>query len=328
MATTGFDQAVTLQLDIFRASAGIARDVVNVLRDMERELVGRLATGNVTEWGRARATKQLAEVRETIKAYYAQAADTALQSTTVIAEVAALATAKTLAVGGAEVLLPTLAMMQTIASQSVIQGAAQGAWWAKQAADTQFRFARAVRQGLAGAETNQQIINRVKGFLDTSRSNAAALVQTSVATVANDAREFTFERNSDIIKRYRAVATLDSNTCARCAPLDGLEWTPEGKPIGHGYPRPHYPLHFNCRCLVIPRVFDSPPGGMRASADGPVPAKLTFSGWLERQPKEVIEETLGKGRAELFSAGKITLRDLTSGNGRPLTLDQLRQRHG
>jgi hypothetical protein len=78
---------------------------------------------------------------------------------------------------------------------------------------------------------------------------------------------------------------------------------------------------------MIPVVLDGPQGGKRASSDGPVNANLTFSGWLERQPKAKQEEVLGKGRTELFRAGKITLMDLTSGAGRPLTLDQLRKKY-
>jgi hypothetical protein len=148
-----------------------------------------------------------------------------------------------------------------------------------------------------------------------------------VATVANDARQAVFDANLDIIKRYRGVATLDTSTCERCAPLDGLEWQKDGTPIGHSLPLPRYPLHYNCRCLLIPVVLDGPQGGQRASDGGPVSASLTFSGWLERQSPAKVAEVLGKGRAELYKAGKITLMDLTSGAGRPLTLEQLRKKY-
>jgi SPP1 gp7 family putative phage head morphogenesis protein len=266
----------------------------------------------------------LSEVRTLIKSHYDKAASVALEGTSAIAEVAARATALSL---GTAAVLPSATMLEAIASQSVIQGAAQGAWWARQSADTAFRFGQAVRQGMVNAETNQQIIRRVRSFLDTSQANAAALVQTSTATVANDARQLVFDRNEDIIKRYRAVATLDTKTCERCAPLDGLEWDKEGNGIGHSTSKPTYPLHFNCRCLLIGRISDEAPGGMRAATGGPVSAKLTFEGWLERQSKEKQEDMLGKGRAELYRAGKITLADLTRGNGRPLTLDELRTKY-
>jgi SPP1 gp7 family putative phage head morphogenesis protein len=324
MTPNQFDQAVELQLDLFRSASTIERDVLRLLLQMEKDLVAEVAGSKYTEWGKQRVSKQLAEVRALIKSQYDKAASVALEGTSAIAEVSARATVLSL---GAEAVLPSAAMLEAIAGKSVIQGAAQGAWWARQSEDTAFRFSQAVRQGLVNAETNQQIIRRVRGFLDTSKANAAALVQTSVATVANDGRDIVFARNDDIIKKYRAVATLDTHTCERCAPLDGLEWDKDGKGIGHSMPKPTYPLHFNCRCLFIPVVLDGPQGGMRASSDGPVSAKLTFDGWLERQSKEKQEQVLGKGRADLYRKGKITLADLTRGNGRPLTLDELRKKY-
>lgn len=324
MAANQFDAAIELQLDVFRASSGIERDVLRVLLKMEKELVAKAATANFTDWGRRRVNQQIAEVREVIKSYYDQAAGIALEGTTAIAGVSAKATA--LAVS-TEALLPSAAVLEVIAGQSVIQGAAQGQWWAKQSADTAFRFGQAVRQGVVSGETNQQIIARVRAFLDTSRANAAGLVQTSVATIANDARNAVFERNSDIIKRYRALATLDTHTCLTCAPLDGLEWEKDGSPIGHKFPKPSYPLHFNCRCLMLPVVLDGPPGGERASSDGPVSAKLTFRGWLDRQSAEKQADILGKGRAELYRKGKLTLSDMVRGNGSPLTVAQLKAKY-
>jgi SPP1 gp7 family putative phage head morphogenesis protein len=245
-----------------------------------------------------------------------------------IANVTATATAATLVVTESQITRLSDDFLRTLAGDSIIQGAVQSEWWSRQSADTVFRFNGAVRQGIAAGETNQQIIRRVLQFMDVSRANSAALVQTSTATVANDARMAMFEANADIIKRYRAVATLDTNTCTRCAPLDGLEWEKDGTPIGHNFPMPRYPLHFNCRCQLIPQVFDSPPSGQRASADGPISARTTFTEWLERQPAEKVEDVLGKGRADLFRSGKITLAQLTNGAGRPLTLDQLRTKYG
>ncbi len=325
--TTQFDTAVEFQLDAMRVSAGAQRAVLRILRDLERDLVGRL-TGSLTDWSRARIRQQLAETRATIAAIYGDAAAVSQDAAEAVADVAVRVTAGSIVVGTEVSVLPTAAVLETLAGNAIVQGAVQREWWQKQSADTAFRFAAEVRQGIAAAETNQQIIQRVRRVMDVSRANAAALVQTSVATVANDARQAVFDANADIIKRYRAVATLDTHTCTRCAPLDGLQWLPDGKPYGgHKQPMPRYPLHYNCRCLMIPVVLDGPIEGQRATAGGPVSASLTFNGWLERQPKAKQIEVLGKGRAELYRAGKITLMDLTSGAGRPLTLDELRSKY-
>ena len=319
-----FDATIALQLDILRASEGVSRDVVKILRELEKELIGKIASDNLTEWGRARVNKQLKEARELIERYYDQIAVKSISDTDEIAKLAASVTASSIS---SAAVLPTAAVLDRIATDAVIQGAAQGAWWQKQAADVQFKFAAAVRQGLAGAETNQKIVQRVREVMDVSKRNAAALVQTSTATIANDARAAAMAANDDLILAYRAVATLDSRTCLTCAPLDGLEWTKAGNPIGHKFPLPSYPLHFNCRCLLLGKVLEGEPGGTRASTDGQVSASLTFEGWLERQPIERQNDILGKGRAELYRKGTITLQDLVSGRGRPLTIEQLKARY-
>lgn len=320
-----FDAAVELQLDIMRVSAGLQSQTVAILRNLEKQLLGELASGELTEWGIRRRERQLREISASIKSYYDQIDEIALAGTQGIAEVSAKVTTASIAPNA---LLPTESMMASIASGSIVQGATQGQWWNKQSSELSFRFSGAVRQGLAGAETNAQIINRVRQVMNVSRSNAAALVQTSVATVANDARQAVFERNQDIIRKYRAVATLDTHTCVKCAPLDGKEWEPDGEGIGHSLPFPNYPLHFNCRCLLIPVVLDDPIGGRRASSDGEVSARLTFEGWLKRQSTEKQSDILGKGRADLWRKGKLTLTDLVNGYGNPLSLDQLRKKYG
>lgn len=319
-----FDATIALQLDIFRASEGVSQDVIKILRTLEKELIGKIAADNLTEWGRARVNKQLKEAQELIQRYYDRIAIKSIADTDDIAKLAASVTASSL---GAAAVIPTAAILDRLATDAVIQGAAQGAWWKKQAADVQFKFAGAVRQGLAAAETNQQIVARVREVMDVSKRNAAALVQTSTATIANDARAAAMDANDDLILGYRAVATLDSRTCLTCAPLDGLEWTKAGQPIGHKFPLPSYPLHFNCRCLLLGKVIDGEPGGTRASTDGQVSASLTFEGWLDRQPIDRQNDILGKGRAELYRKGTITLQDLVSGRGRPLTIEQLKARY-
>jgi len=326
MPTNQFDQAVELQLDLFRATTEIDSNVLGLLLALQKDLISQVANANYTQWGQRRIQQQLSEVDALIKQRYAEVSTAAQGSTSAIAQVSALATARSLSVSS-QAALPSQAMLEAIASKSVVQGATQGAWWSRQSADTSFRFSQAVRQGLVAGETNQKIIQRVRSFMDTSKANASALVQTSVATVANDGRSAVFSSNQDIIKRLRAVATLDTNTCTTCAPLDGLEWTKARNPIGHKFDFPNYPKHFNCRCLLIPVVLDGPQGGTRASDAGQVDASLTFRGWLKRQPVDKQDEILGRGRAKLYRDGKITLADLTRGNGAPLTIDELKRKY-
>jgi hypothetical protein len=329
--------AITWQVDLLRLDAATRAKVLPLLVKMQRELVANVAN---TEWGKARAEKLIKEAKALIALYYKEAQGELIETTTGLARVTANATAKSLANSlpvGIEPTLPTLDMIKSIAGDAIIQGATQADWWARQADDTAWRFAAQVRQGLVAGETNQQIIRRVTGALDISRKNAAALVHTSVQTVANEARQAVFKRNEDVIKAYVWVTALDSHVCEACAARADLKWDINHEPIGHSMQWAVPPIHFSDRCLISVETktykelgvdLPEPAPGMRASRDGPVPITTTFADWLAGRTAEQQEEQFGKGRAKLFRDGKITLQDLTRGDGRPLTLKQLEERHG
>lgn len=88
----------------------------------------------------------------------------------------------------------------------------------------------------------------------------------------------------------------------------------------------------NCRSVLVPVLIPwkelgvnvEPPKGTRASDLGPVPADMSFDAFLKRHDKEYQDELLGKGKADLWRSGKISLRDLISQDGRPMTLKDLR----
>lgn len=102
----------------------------------------------------------------------------------------------------------------------------------------------------------------------------------------------------------------------------------------------------NCRCTLtgVPKGLDDIFPGMglddlaadmsrRVSSSGrpgvrgtPQAGSTTFSDFLARQPRAFVERVLGTRRAELYRQGKLTLTDLVSGTGRPLTLDELAAR--
>ena len=328
MPNKTFDIAVEAQLDMFRTSAAIEKDVLRVLLRLQKELIGKASTASYTEWGRRRVNQQIAEVKALVGQYYAEASAIALEGASAVSDASSRAALTSLAVGTAEPLMPSRAVLERIAGQSIIQGATQGDWWSRQSTDTAFRFSQAVKQGLAGAETNQQIVSRVRGFLDTSKRNATNLVQTSVMTISNDARWAVFQENKDIVKRVRAVSALDGHVCTICLPYADKEWTMDGRPVGdHSLPMPRYPLHFSDRCMMIAVVFDGPQGGERASENGPVSASTTLEDFLKTRTKAQLDEQFGAGRSELFRSGKITLSDLVRGNGSPLTLAELRQKY-
>jgi hypothetical protein len=327
------DSTLAYSLDLYRLDASTRAKVLEILNRLEKDLIGQLSQRQTT-WGKQRINQLLKEARDTITKYYKDAQLELNLTTDGLAQITAKATQKAIqATASVSVGLPTETVLSKIAGDAILMGATQASWWAKQEADTAFRFSAAVRQGLVAGETNAQIIARIMGkqgfpsVMDISRANAAALVQTSVQTVANDARLETFKANSDVIKSLEWMATLDGHTCIICAARDGMEWdNPSLDPIDGALPFLNPPLHFNDRCVLVGRtIIDK--GGMRASSIGPVDRKTTFSDFLDRMGPEYQNEVLGKGRAQLWRDGKLTLADLVNGKGNPISLAQLRAKY-
>ena len=334
------DAIISHSLDLSRLEAGIRKKVIRILAKMQKGLQGELAGGRpLTAWSKARIDALLEQIKPIVGDHFAQVSD----EIDIPGIAGATATATGAAIGQAfrgmlSPSLPTDTYLATLASDMLIQGAPSAAWWDKQAADTVFKFSAAVRQGLAAGETNQQIISRVMGEMEVAKRNAAALVQTSVQTVANEARLATFRANSDILNGVRQLSVLDGHTSATCVAYSGAEWDLSGKPINgtrlpfNGGP----PRHFNCRSALvgITKTFrelgidiDEPAIGTRASADGQIRADTTFAEFLDRKGKAFQDEVLGPGRAELWRKKVITLNQLLDQRGNPLTLEELRKKY-
>ena len=145
-----FDSTVELHLDMERVAIQSRAIIVKLLENLEKELIAKVADG-VTDWSKARIDKQLKEASTVIKQYYDEAAGIAKDTTTSVAQVSASATTDSLlmAVGNqvAMAAIPTASYLETLAGNTIIQGAVQRDWWSRQSEDTAFKFQSAVRQG-------------------------------------------------------------------------------------------------------------------------------------------------------------------------------------
>lgn len=337
---TLFDELLENALDILRLSVGERNKVFAKLAKMEKELKQQLSDEDFSRYTKAMINRVMRNANATIGKYFSE-----IQTSADLVGIGKFAAehssyALEIAFGLDAVKLPKADYFKSLASDILIQGNPVKDWWKAQAVDTQFKFMGQVRAGLTGGETNQQIISRIvgkagsTGVMDITRRNAAALVQTSVQAVANDARRNTWQANDDIVKGIEQVSTLDSHTSLTCVAYSGCQWDLDYKPIGKkqlpyksGTPR-----HFNCRSLEVPvtKTFaemglDIPeaPRTTRASDEGQISVDTTFDGFLNRKTKAYQDEMLGAGRADLWRDGKITLRDLVNGEGRPRSLQEL-----
>ncbi len=335
-----FDEILDNALLVFRYAAAERTATVQRLKELEKQLVAELNDEAVTSRQKRRVETFLKETAVLIDRHY-----TKLQTQFEWVKFAKLVADDLrygigVALGIDALYIPRNSYFDSLQSDIMLMGAPSADWWRGQSQDLAFRFSQQVRQGLNNGETNQQIISRIvgkngqPGIMETARRNAASLVQTSVQAVANDARRNTFKANSDVIKAIRQVSTLDSHTSVTCVAYSGAEWDLDYKPVGKnklpyngGVPR-----HFNCRSVEVPVTKTFKELGLnvpdakattRASDEGQIDADVSFDVFLKRKGKAYQDNMLGKGRADLWRAGKITLRDLVDGSGRPLTLAEL-----
>jgi len=224
-------------------------------------------------------------------------------------------------------------------------------------------FAKTVRNGLLTGESTDKLARRLKGRLKfgdlgplsvrqlaqaggelttVANRQVMAMVRTSINQVANASSQQVYEANQDVTKRYRYVATLDSQTSPICRALDGKEFD-----YGKG---PTPPQHFNCRSTTVPVIdykglgIEPPPpsdlrrpntafGPSRSTRGDTVPSNQTYGEWLEKQPKAVKADVLGASKVSFFEsrARKVgptqAIRDFVSQDGSELTLDQLKRRY-
>lgn len=325
-----------LAIELQRLSAHEAAEAEAILRELEQDLRQLLNSRTLSEATKRELEALAKQAEKAIAARYGTIAGTldthglvVLVSERTVEAMQALGTV-------ARVSAETLA---SLADSVLIEGAPTADWWEKQAEDTAFKFAAQVRQGVINGETNEQIVARVAGsradpgILGVARRNARALVHSSVMAAANDARLATYRKNSRLIAGVRWLATLDGHTCARCAALDGQAWDLDGKKLkGTKVDFQAPPIHWNDRCVLspIPKSFrdlgldiDEPEPGQRASSQGPISGSMTFDQWFARQSRAQQDAQFGPTRAEMFRRGRITVRDLVSGTGRELSLDEL-----
>lgn len=341
-----FDSVIENALTVLRLAQGAKETVFKALKEMEKEFLGKFVEQYLEDVNKKSTKVFLAEISKIIERKFVEAEKT-LQLDKIAKYVSnSIQKRLTIALGKKALKLPNEAYFNSLKSDVMIMGAPSSAYWRGQREDLKLKFGQQVRLGLTSGENNQQIIQRIvgkngqPGVMDVARRNAAALVQTSVQAVANDARKAVFLANDDVIKGIKQVSTLDSHTSLICIAYSGCEWNLELKPIGDaGKQKPYNggaPRHYNCRSVEIPitKTFEElglksvkePTNlGQRASELGPVDVDTTFEGFLKRRGKAYQEEVLGEGRADLWRKGKITLRDLVGANGRPISLSELQR---
>ena len=200
-----------------------------------------------------------------------------------------------------------------------------------------------IRDGFSQGQTNQQIINRIKGrksldykdgLLQSERHVIERQVRTARSHVSNTSYLQTYEALG--FTHIKFVSVLDGRSSFTCANLDQTMWKIDDPKIR----RP--PLHPNCRSTLIGVDADGNLGGVRPFvADerkiknipkderdgiiGQVEANTKFSDWFKDQDDDFQRNWLGSTRFELYKKSDFPIDKFVDPIGRKYTLDELRE---
>ena len=227
--------------------------------------------------------------------------------------------------------VPAVQQVYASAMSRPFQGALLKDWYKILDEGSQRKVRMAITNGITLNETESQIVSRVRDAGVTNEHNLSAIIRTAINHVSTFSRHSVYSKNSDLIKGWYFMATLDSKTTPVCRAADG-----KFHKLGEGK-KP--PLHIGCRSSDIPILksnISGIPEGVRASIDGEVPAELTYNEFLKRKmnggdgikkDRKFVKEVLGPSRYQLFKDGDLSVTKFVNRKGKQLTLDEIRRRY-
>jgi SPP1 gp7 family putative phage head morphogenesis protein len=162
------------------------------------------------------------------------------------------------------------------------------------------------------------------GLLNITNANARTMAKTGVTHLQTQAVATVYKANSDIIKGYEILATLDTKTSGKCKSLDGLFFE-----FGKG---PMPPFHPNCRTAitaVLKDKYNIPSAKTdRVSQTGDVKATTTYYSWLKNQPADIQNQALGVERGLIFRNSGLSPEEFRKASVsqlyEPLTIEQMK----
>lgn len=325
------DAATRHAVFLQRYAGGERKKIEAVLREMEKEIRERITRGAFADLTPAQMQRQLDAIRQISLELMGEAITSVRGEVRGLAEYEAQFAAKMLDKAINVKIDTTVAAARQIASAALAQpilGRPFTDITRNYRRDSVDRILAVTRQGYFAGDTNDVIVERIQGAIETSRRSAEAMTRTATNHYANTARREFGKEHGDILQGLRYVATLDSRTTALCASRDGNIYE-----IGE---EPSLPAHVNCRSTYAYEVKDEYqlPGfeGERPAKGDEgitqVGANTTYSAWLKRQSADFQEQALGKTRADLFRSGRLSLDKFVDPTGDLYTLDELKNMEG
>jgi len=319
------------QIFVLRYAKGREKDAADFISEQMLDIIRRLESGSMTDYGSQRAEAQLKDMylylRETDSVYAKIFSDEIEKFGNYEAEFNAKLISKEI---GVDLSVPAPVQLQQaifgdIMSVEPTKGYTIGSMLGEFGPAHANMVTGRIRSGFMLGETTDQIARRIRELIPVQQRKASTIARTVTNHASVQARKQTLKENDDVLLGYEWVSTLDSRTSLICMSRDGVIYKDYDKD-----PKP--PAHFNCRSTIVPKV--DPRFDLGADIKSTRPAKgskgvkqvdseTNYSSWLRTQPESFQNEVLGKSRADLFRGG-MTLDKFVDNNGRPLTIDQLR----
>ncbi|MBY0242220.1 MAG: phage head morphogenesis protein, partial [Burkholderiaceae bacterium] len=220
-----------------------------------------------------------------------------------------------------------------------MQGRLLKDWAANLSENRLRRIQDTIAVGYTQGKTTTDIVREIKGtkamnyadgLLDTSRREVDAVVRTALSHTAQITRNRFYDANDDILGDEMWVATLDGRTSPDCRARDHhLYKLKTHEPVGHSIPWRAGPgrIHWCCRSSSVALLRGQTElYGTRASAGGPVSAKLSYNDWLRQQSASTQDEIMGKAKGARYRADGMSDAAFVNNKGRTLSLKEMRER--
>ncbi|WP_180113347.1 minor capsid protein [Acinetobacter sp. YH12073] len=315
-------------------------DILNELSDSERNALKSLNFSS-----KAKSSKNIEEIKTILNEWFKsidvdlfeQFDKSALQLAVYEASYSAKLVAGTAAVVNAE-------KIYKAAKKAPFSGGALVDYlFADIAATLRKKVESAIRDGISQGQTNQQIVQRIKGrkaldykdgLLKSSRESIERQVRTARSHISTATYIDTYKALG--YEYVKVVATLDGRTCKYCASIDGDVFSIDD-PL-----RPRFPVHPNNRTTYMPCNKDGEIGGLRPFVMderkvkdipkderkhliGQLDANTSFKEFFEQSDEFFQRTWLGKSKYELYKKGEYSIDKFADPlNKRGYTLDELK----
>lgn len=161
--------------------------------------------------------------------------------------------------------------------------------------------------GLVRGFGPKQIGSQVRAITGEPLHRAQALARTATINAYREAQRRIFEKNANIVKKWRWSATLDARTCVICWSMHGTVHSTSERMA----------THWNCRCAMIPITATWRELGFDVD-EPPHPEVDTGIARFARLSPAEQRAILGPGKLALYQQGKLQLMDVVGLHDDPI----------